>query len=262
MTDMLLACCFSLNADTFLWLLSSTAQSFAEIVGTPFYMAPEVLERCYGPAADIWSAGVVIYLMIAGCLPFNGNTDRQIIKAVMDSEPDFSSDVWQHTSQLAVDFLQQMLAKDPSKRASISQLLSHPWMAGRGVSSSSTGSSRADAPAAAVAAGSRRSSGRHSDSSSSSSNESSSSSSRPVACPGSCTPAGSSSQQQRGGSSGCPAGVPVAAAGDVYSSSSSSDSTGSQQLRAGMATAAAADAPGTPHLQLAAVATRVRVGVW
>ncbi|WIA19366.1 hypothetical protein OEZ85_003992 [Tetradesmus obliquus] len=68
-------------------------EHFAEIVGTPFYMAPEVLERCYGPAADVWSVGVVIYLMIAGCLPFNGNTDRQIIKAVMDSEPDFQAQV-------------------------------------------------------------------------------------------------------------------------------------------------------------------------
>jgi serine/threonine protein kinase len=111
-------------------------QHFAEIVGTPFYMAPEVLERCYGPAADVWSVGVVIYLMIAGCLPFNGNTDRQIIKAVMDSEPDFTGDVWQGVSQAAQEFIQLMLVKDPRKRASIEQLLAHPWMAGRTGSSS------------------------------------------------------------------------------------------------------------------------------
>lgn len=126
-------------------------QHFAEIVGTPFYMAPEVLERCYGPAADVWSVGVVIYLMIAGCLPFNGNTDRQIIKAVMDSEPDFQAQVWQGVSQQAQDYVRLMLMKDPSKRASIDQLLAHPWMAGRTGSGSSSGSSAAAGAAAAAA---------------------------------------------------------------------------------------------------------------
>eukprot|EP00775_Hariotina_reticulata_P011940 gene11940-12083_t len=64
-------------------------EHFSEIVGTPFYMAPEVIERCYAFPADVWSVGVVIYLMVAGRLPFTGSTDRQIIKAVMDSQPDF-----------------------------------------------------------------------------------------------------------------------------------------------------------------------------
>jgi serine/threonine protein kinase len=134
-------------------------QHFAEIVGTPFYMAPEVLERCYGPAADVWSVGVVIYLMIAGCLPFNGNSDRQIIKAVMDSEPDFSGDVWQGVSQQGREFIQLMLIKDPRKRASIEQLLAHPWMAGRAGSVSgescgqhASGSSSSSTSAAAGAA--------------------------------------------------------------------------------------------------------------
>lgn len=128
-------------------------QHFSEIVGTPFYMAPEVLERCYGPAADVWSVGVVIYLMIAGCLPFNGNTDRQIIKAVMDSEPDFSGKVWQGVSQEAQEFIQLMLIKDPCKRASIQQLLAHPWMAGcTGTSSSESSSNGGSAAVVADAA--------------------------------------------------------------------------------------------------------------
>lgn len=103
--------------------------------------APEVMERCYGPPADIWSVGVVIYLMIAGCLPFNGSTDRQIIKAVMDSEPDFEAGVWGSVSAQCKAFLRRMLCKNPSQRASIQQLLSHPWLAGNSCSSSCSAAS-------------------------------------------------------------------------------------------------------------------------
>jgi serine/threonine protein kinase len=145
-------------------LLSSLLplQHFSEIVGTPFYMAPEVLERCYGPAADIWSAGVVVFLMLAGRLPFDGATDRQIIKAVLDSEPDFEHPAWDGISAAAKDCVARMLVKDPQQRASVQQLLAHPWLAGRMRSSccSNTGDAAAsgrgafgsgsDASAAAV----------------------------------------------------------------------------------------------------------------
>jgi serine/threonine protein kinase len=147
-------------------------------------MAPEVLERCYGPAADVWSVGVVIYLMIAGCLPFNGNTDRQIIKAVMDSEPDFTLDVWQGVSQAAQEFIQLMLVKDPRKRASIEQLLAHPWMVGRtGSSSKQASSSSSDSSTSAGAATGAAVTAVGSAAAQSSS--SSSSSSAAASCPGS-----------------------------------------------------------------------------
>lgn len=94
-------------------------------------MAPEVLERCYSHEADIWSAGVVIFLMLAGRLPFDGATDRQIIKAVLDSEPDFDHPAWDHISPAAKDCVSHMLVKDPKRRASVQQLLAHPWLAGR-----------------------------------------------------------------------------------------------------------------------------------
>jgi len=111
--------------------VASSTQQFSEIVGTPFYMAPEVLERCYSHEADIWSAGVVIFLMLAGRLPFDGATDRQIIKAVLDSEPDFDHPAWDHISPAAKDCVSHMLVKDPKRRASVQQLLAHPWLAGR-----------------------------------------------------------------------------------------------------------------------------------
>lgn len=94
-------------------------------------MAPEVLERCYGPEADIWSVGVVVFLMLAGRLPFDGATDRQIIKAVLDSDPDFQHPAWNGISASAKDCVARMLVKDPKQRASVQQLLAHPWLAGR-----------------------------------------------------------------------------------------------------------------------------------
>lgn len=124
-------------------------QNFSEIVGTPFYMAPEVLERNYGPAADVWSVGVVVYLMITGCLPFNGRTDRQIIKAVLDSEPDYHSAAWQGVSQEAKEFVQLMLTKDPNKRAGTRQLLMHPWLARCSSNSSRNSSTEREAAGAA-----------------------------------------------------------------------------------------------------------------
>lgn len=116
------------------------AQRFTEIVGTPFYMAPEVLERSYGQEADIWSVGVVAFLMLAGCLPFNGHTDRQIIKAVLDSVPDFDSPAWEGISSTAKDCVKLMLQKNPQQRAGIEQLLAHPWLQGRPRSSCCNGS--------------------------------------------------------------------------------------------------------------------------
>lgn len=109
-------------------LLPSSTQRFTEIVGTPFYMAPEVLERCYGPEADVWSVGVVVFLMLAGRLPFDGATDRQIIKAVLDSEPDFDHPAWDGISTAAKDCVARMLVKDPRQRVTVQQLLAHPWL--------------------------------------------------------------------------------------------------------------------------------------
>lgn len=105
-------------------------QRFSEIVGTPYYMAPEVLARCYGPAADVWSTGVVLYLLIGGLLPFDGSCDRAIIKAVLDAAPDFTAGGWEDASDDARSFVASMLVKDPTRRARADELLEHVWLKG------------------------------------------------------------------------------------------------------------------------------------
>jgi serine/threonine protein kinase len=138
-------------AQTPLACATPNPQHFTEIVGTPFYMAPEVLERRYGFAADVWSVGVVAFLMLAGKLPFDGATDRQIIKAVLDSEPDFGCPAWTGggggagISAAARDCVRRMLVKDPAQRATIAELLQHPWLAGRPRSSCCAASAGGDA---------------------------------------------------------------------------------------------------------------------
>jgi serine/threonine protein kinase len=115
-------------------------------VGTPYYMAPEVIQRAYGPEADVWSAGVVLYLMLCGRLPFMGTTDRQVVTAVLYKEPDFSGPGWQEVSQEARTLVRSMLVKDPRNRATIASLLARPWLRqapGSGPSAASASSSSA-----------------------------------------------------------------------------------------------------------------------
>lgn len=183
---------------TYLPLLSllSSSQRFTEIVGTPFYMAPEVLERCYGPEADVWSVGVVVFLMLAGRLPFDGATDRQIIKAVLDSEPDFDHPAWDGISTAAKDCVARMLVKDPRQRATVQQLLAHPWLVNCVRSSCCSNAGEAE-PGAGPAPGG------------SSCTPCSSSTCRDSTCTGAGPQLGSSVQQQEQHSSSTAGGSPT-----------------------------------------------------
>jgi calcium/calmodulin-dependent protein kinase (CaM kinase) II/calcium/calmodulin-dependent protein kinase I len=94
-------------------------------VGTPYYVPPEVLlGKEYGEKVDVWSAGVVLYIMLTGFPPFYGETVVEIFEAVLRGNLRFSARVFQSASTSVKDLLRRMLCKDVSRRFSAEQVLS------------------------------------------------------------------------------------------------------------------------------------------
>ncbi|GAA0156134.1 non-receptor serine/threonine protein kinase [Lithospermum erythrorhizon] len=104
-----------------------------DMVGNPYYVAPDVLLRSYGPEADVWSAGVIIYMILSGSPPFYGETQEEIFKEILHGNVDFSSDPWPKISDSAKDLVRKMLVRDPKKRITAHEILCHPWVRINGV---------------------------------------------------------------------------------------------------------------------------------
>ncbi|XP_073278270.1 calcium-dependent protein kinase 32-like [Primulina huaijiensis] len=103
-------------------------ERFDEIVGSPFYMAPEVLKKDYGPEIDIWSAGVILYILLCGFPPFWAETEQGIAQAIIRSVVSFKRDPWPKVSDKAKDLVKKMLNPDPRKRLTPEEVLDHPWL--------------------------------------------------------------------------------------------------------------------------------------
>ncbi|GLU19336.1 hypothetical protein SLE2022_355920 [Rubroshorea leprosula] len=103
-------------------------QKFNEIVGSPYYMAPEVLKRNYGPEVDVWSAGVILYILLCGVPPFWAETEQGVAQAIIRSVIDFKRDPWPKVSDNAKDLVKKMLNPDPKRRPTAQQVLEHPWL--------------------------------------------------------------------------------------------------------------------------------------
>lgn len=101
---------------------------FKDIVGSAYYVAPEVLQRRYGPEIDIWSAGVILYILLSGVPPFWAETEQGIFDAILRANIDFESEPWPSISGGAKDLVKRMLEHDPKKRLKAADVLSHPWM--------------------------------------------------------------------------------------------------------------------------------------
>jgi len=97
-------------------------------VGTPYYVAPEVLNREYTKSCDIWSIGVITYILLCGYPPFYGDTDNQIFDQVRTGRFDFPSPDWDNISDSAKNFIVSLLKRDPSKRLTAAQALQHKWI--------------------------------------------------------------------------------------------------------------------------------------
>jgi len=102
-------------------------QKMHSILGTPYYVAPEVLKGEYDEKCDIWSIGAMTYLMLCGEPPFNGNSNNEIFKKIVKESIKFNSYMWKSISKNAKDFVKVCLNKNSIKRPSASEALEHPW---------------------------------------------------------------------------------------------------------------------------------------
>ena len=97
-------------------------------IGTPFYIAPEILgNQGYNEKCDMWSCGVIMYILLCGVPPFYGETDDQIYAAVREGNYDIGGPEWDDISPEAKDLLKGLLLKNTDKRFSAEQSLNHAW---------------------------------------------------------------------------------------------------------------------------------------
>ncbi|GMI63313.1 calcium-dependent protein kinase 20 [Hibiscus trionum] len=108
-------------------------QIFSDMVGSPYYVAPEVLLKHYGPECDVWSVGVIIYILLCGVPPFWDESEQGIFEQVLRGKPDFTTEPWPSISNSAKDLVQRMLVKDPKKRLTAYEVLCHAWIQEDGI---------------------------------------------------------------------------------------------------------------------------------
>ena len=100
-------------------------------IGTPHFMAPEVIQRkAYGKPVDVWSTGVLLHILLSGTMPFLGTKDR-LYETVCTGKLYLNSDKWSYVSDSAKDLIRGMLRVDPDERMTVDQALKHPWISDR-----------------------------------------------------------------------------------------------------------------------------------
>jgi len=97
------------------------------IVGTPYYVAPEVLEGKYGLKCDIWSLGVILYILLSGYLPFGGTSVADVFDKIKEAKYSFKQKEWKKVSPEAIELIKNMLEVNTKKRFNAEQCLKHSW---------------------------------------------------------------------------------------------------------------------------------------
>lgn len=107
----------------------------ATACGTPGYVAPEVLaQKPYGKAVDVWSIGVICFILLCGYPPFYDENDANLFAQILKGEFEFDSPYWDDISESAKDFIRMLMCVDVDRRYTCKQALTHPWTSGNAAS--------------------------------------------------------------------------------------------------------------------------------
>ena len=98
-----------------------------KIIGSSYYIAPEVLSKSYNEKCDLWSCGVILYILLSAVPPFSGRNDTQIIENIKKGFYDIESNIWQKISPEAKNLIRSLLESNPGLRVSAEEALNHIW---------------------------------------------------------------------------------------------------------------------------------------
>ncbi|KAF8039290.1 hypothetical protein BT93_B1732 [Corymbia citriodora subsp. variegata] len=120
-----------------IWLGGEGRATAEGVVGTPYYVAPEVLlGREYNEKVDVWSVGVILYIMVSGVPPFYGDSVEEIFEKVVRGNLRFPTKHFRGVSADVKDLLRKMICRDVNRRISAEQALRHPWILNGGETNS------------------------------------------------------------------------------------------------------------------------------
>ena len=111
--------------------LSSTIkknEKLNQTVKTSYFIAPEILNSKYDEKCVIWSIEIILYYILSGKFPFNGNSTLEIFEKIRNNEPIFKDNKFNDISPNAIDFIKKCLIKNPNERFSANECLLHPWL--------------------------------------------------------------------------------------------------------------------------------------
>jgi serine/threonine protein kinase len=108
----------------------SPGQRLSRVVGSSYYVAPEVLKKSYTEACDLWSLGVIVYMLLSGAPPFYGKNDEAIKASIVQGEYTFPHELFRDVSDEAMAFVSTLLSSyNIEYRYTAEQALTHPWLA-------------------------------------------------------------------------------------------------------------------------------------